>query len=229
MKRSDVNRLIDEALSFFDKHKFKLPHWACWTANDWHESKAEAAEVFNHGLGWNLTDFGSGQFDKQGLLLFIIRNGLLKHNTPQTSKTYAEKAMIVRPGQVTPWHFHWMKTEDLINRGGGRLEVELGWVNEDEKSIADRPVVVQVDGVSKKLATGEKLVLEPGESVCIPPMLCHQFCGCARDEAVLAGEVSSLNDDSTDNCFIHGCGARTIEEDVDTKYLLLGEYEKAKA
>jgi D-lyxose ketol-isomerase len=122
-----------------------------------------------------------------------------------------------------------MKTEDLINRGGGRLEVELGWVNEDEKSIADRPVVVQVDGVSKKLATGEKLVLEPGESVCIPPMLCHQFCGCARDEAVLAGEVSSLNDDSTDNCFIHGCGARTIEEDVDTKYLLLGEYEKAKA
>jgi D-lyxose ketol-isomerase len=227
MKRSDINRLIDEALVFFDKHSFKLPQWSKWTAEDWQKIGTEADEIRTHGMGWNITDFGSGDFYKNGLLLFIVRNGLLKANKPQTSKTYAEKAMMVRPGQVTPWHFHWLKTEDLLNRGGGRLEVELGWASEDEKSIADRPVVVQVDGISKTLKPGEKLILEPGESVTIPPMLCHQFCGCAKDKEILVGEISSLNDDSADNCFIHGCGARVIEEDTKAKYLLLSEYLKA--
>lgn len=221
MKRSDINRLIDEALVFFDKHNFKLPRWASWTSEQWRGR--EHGEVFSHGLGWNITDFGSGHFDKEGLLLFIMRNGLLKDNQPQTSKTYAEKAMMVRPGQVTPWHFHWMKTEDLINRGGGRLEVELGWTD-DEQSIADRPVEVYVDGLARTIKPGEKLILEPGESVAIPPMLCHQFCGCRHDHSILVGEVSSLNDDNKDNCFINGIGARTIEEDTDTKYLLLSEY-----
>jgi len=229
MKRSEINRLIEEALTFFDKHSFKLPQWSTWTAQDWQKVGPEADEIRTHGLGWNVTDFGSNQFLSQGLLLFIIRNGLLLHKKPQTSKTYAEKAMMVRPGQITPWHFHWMKTEDMINRAGGRLEVELGWASEDERGLADRPVVVEVDGVSRKIKAGEKLILEPGESVSIPPMLCHQFCACARDEAVLVGEISSLNDDSSDNCFIHGIAERTIEQDTDTRYLLLSEYAAAKS
>lgn len=227
MKRSEVDKLIDEALHFFDKHSFKLPQWSTWTAKDWAAAGGEVDEIRTHGLGWTLTDFGSGRFFEQGLLLFIIRNGLLQHGKAQTSKTYAEKAMMVRPGQVTPWHFHWMKTEDLINRGGGRLEVELGWVTEDEKGIADRPVTVQVDGISRTLKPSEKLILEPGQSVSIPPMLCHQFCGCANDKEILVGEISSLNDDSADNCFIHGCGQRVIEEDTEAKYLLLSEYAKS--
>ncbi len=228
MKRSEINKIIEEAISFFDKHSFKLPKWSTWTADQWRTVGPEADEIRTHGLGWNVTDFGSNSFADRGLLLFIIRNGLLLHNKPQTSKTYAEKAMMVKPGQVTPWHFHWKKTEDLLNRGGGRLEVELGWAGEDEKSLADRPVVIEVDGISRKLNAGEKLILEPGESVSIPPMLCHQFCGCAKDQAVLVGEVSSLNDDAVDNCFIHGIPPRTIDEDTDTKFLLLSDYAAIK-
>ncbi len=228
MKRSEINKIIEEAIDFFDKHSFKLPKWSTWTSDQWRQVGSEADEVRTHGLGWNVTDFGSNQFPQRGLLLFIIRNGLLLHDRPQTSKTYAEKAMMVRPGQVTPWHFHWKKTEDLLNRGGGRLEVELGWAAKDEKSLADRPVIVEVDGISRKLKVGEKLILEPGESVSIPPMLCHQFCGCARDHSVLVGEVSSLNDDAVDNCFIHGCPPRTIDEDADTKFLLLSDYANLK-
>ncbi|MFR1280879.1 MAG: D-lyxose/D-mannose family sugar isomerase [Parabacteroides distasonis] len=34
-----------------------------------------------------------------------------------TKKSYCEKIMMVREGQVTPVHFHWKKMEDIINRG----------------------------------------------------------------------------------------------------------------
>ncbi|MBY0357486.1 MAG: D-lyxose/D-mannose family sugar isomerase [Candidatus Obscuribacterales bacterium] len=224
MKRSDINRLIDEAISFFDEHKLKLPPWAYWTAEEWQKSDAESSEVRTHGMGWNITDFGGGDFFKQGLILFIVRNGLLVNGQPATTKTYAEKAMMVRPGQITPWHFHWQKTEDLINRGGGRLEVELGWATEDEKSIDTREVTVQVDGITRRLPPGGKLILEPGESVTLPPKLCHQFCGKHGDEKICVGEVSSLNDDGTDNCFLFGVGPRSIIEDVPAKYWLNSEY-----
>jgi hypothetical protein len=228
MKRSDINRFIDEAITFFDKHNLKLPPWASWTEAQWKNVGSEAHEIHEHGLGWNITDFGSNKFHEIGLLLFIMRNGFLKNNQPQTSKTYAEKAMMVRSGQVTPWHFHWMKTEDLINRGGGRLEVEVGWASEDEKNIANKEVLLQCDGITKRLPPEGKLILEPGQSVTFPPLLCHQFKGCPGDENVCVGEVSSLNDDSTDNCFIYGIKPRIIEEDVQTKYLLCSEYSQNK-
>lgn len=225
MKRSQINRLIDEAIEFFDANKLKLPPWAYWTCDQWKEHLgAESAEIRTHGMGWNVTDFGSGNFENNGLILFILRNGWLKDGKPQDTKTYAEKAMMVRPGQVTPWHFHWMKTEDLINRGGGRLEVELGWASDDEKSIDKREVIVQVDGISRKIPAGGKIILEPGESVTLPPRLCHQFCGHVGDSKICVGEVSSLNDDGTDNCFIYGLPPSRVEEDEKRKYWLCMEY-----
>lgn len=225
MKRSQINRLIDEAIEFFDKHQLKLPPWAYWTCEQWQEQLGEESrEIRTHGMGWNVTDFGSGNFEKNGLLLFILRNGLLLNGRAQDTKTYAEKAMMVRPGQITPWHFHWMKTEDLINRGGGRLEVELGWASEDEKSIDKREVIVQVDGISRKLPAAGKLILEPGESVTLPPKLCHQFCGRVGDSRICVGEVSSLNDDGSDNCFIFGLPPSQTEEDEPRKYWLCMEY-----
>lgn len=225
MKRSQINRLIDEAIVFFDKHNLKLPPWAHWTCEQWQEHLGEETkEVRTHGMGWNVTDFGSGDFEKNGLLLFILRNGLLLDGKPQDTKTYAEKAMIARPGQITPWHFHWMKTEDLINRAGGRLEVDLGWATEDEKNIDKREVRVQVDGITRTIPGGGKIILEPGESVTLPPMLCHQFCGKVGDEKVCISEVSSLNDDGTDNCFIFGLPPSRVEEDEPRKYWLCSEY-----
>src|SRR5579883_1024633 len=226
MKRSQINKLIDEALEFFESQNLNLPPWAKWTCQQWQEHLGEQTlEIRTHGMGWNVTDFGSGDFYRQGLLLFIMRNGLLKDNKPQDTKTYAEKAMMVRAGQVTPWHFHWMKTEDLINRGGGRLEVELGWANDAENNIdSSRDVIVQVDGISRKISAGGKIVLEPGESVTLPPRLCHQFCGHAGDSKICVGEVSSLNDDGTDNCFIFGLPKMAIQEDEPRRFWLCSEY-----
>lgn len=225
MKRSQINRLIERGLDFVEKQNFHLPPWSRWQLEKWLTVGVEADEIRKHGMGWAITDFGSKDFDKMGLLLFIIRNGLLVDNKPQTSKTYAEKIMIVEPEQVTPWHFHWHKTEDLINRGGGRLEVELAWAAPDEKSFLDEDVDVQVDGITRRIPRGGRLLLQPGESVTLPPRLCHKFYGHSGDCPVLAGEVSSLNDDTKDNCFMGLDSDRgAIEEDVAAKYCLTGEY-----
>lgn len=216
--------MIDDALSVCAKHGFHLPPWAEWTVEKWKQVGPEADEVRHHGLGWNATDFGSGNTDKEGLLLCVLRNGWLKDGAPATTKTYAEKVFIVGPGQVTPWHFHWMKTEDLINRGGGRLEVEVAWVSNDEKSLLEQPVQVKVDGIVRRVTPGEKITLHPGQSVEFPPRMWHKFYGHESDGKVVAGEVSSLNDDATDNCFLKPANRSPIEEDAPAKYPLLSEY-----
>jgi len=225
MKRSEINRAIIEAIELFDQYKFHLPPWAHWRISDWQNVGSEADEIRKHKLGWFVTDFGSGRFKEVGLLICVVRNGCLHNQTPVTTKTYAEKFMVIQPGQKTPYHFHWCKTEDLINRSGGRLAVELAWANDDERSFSDRDVTVQVDGLTKTINVGDKLVLQPGESVTFPPRLCHQFYGFQNDNTVLAGEISSLNDDSTDNCFLGQDFLRSpVVEDEPRKYLLCDEY-----
>lgn len=226
MKRSRINRVIAEALELFEEKGVRLPAWAYWTKNEWASVGAEANEIRNHGLGWAITDFASKDFDKIGLLLFIVRNGHLHQNAPVNGKTYAEKYMVVQPGQITPWHFHWCKTEDLVNRSGGRLQVELAWAADDERSLSDRDVTIQVDGIQRQIPAEGVLLLNPGESVTLSPRLCHKFSGYVQDKQVLAGEISSLNDDTTDNCFLGKPFDRTqIEEDEPVKYLLTSDYK----
>ena len=103
MKRSEINALQREAVAFFEKQKFHLPPWAFWSENDWNNNQIQATEVIDNKLGWDLTDFGLGNFYEMGLLLFTIRNG--KTGVSQ-GKDYAEKIMVVREEQVAPWHFH---------------------------------------------------------------------------------------------------------------------------
>ncbi len=76
-------------------------------------------------MGWDITDFGSGDYEKIGLFLFTIRNGRQADLKRMRGKLYAEKLLIADVGQVTPMHFHWNKSEDIINRGGGDLVIQL--------------------------------------------------------------------------------------------------------
>ena len=219
MKRSEINRLQKEAVDFFQEHNFYLPKWAFWSKETWQTKGDLVSEIVENRLGWDITDFGLGNFEKYGLLLFTIRNGKFgKENT----KPYAEKIMIVREGQVTPWHFHWVKTEDIINRGGGNLVIELSNAGEDGQ-LADSPVHVQIDGITHTINQNEKVTLEPGESICLPPYLYHTFYG--ESGTVLVGEVSSVNDDDKDNRFLENLGRfPKIEEDEPLLYSLCNEY-----
>ena len=101
MKRSEINRLITEAIELFSKTGFRLPPFAFWTPDIWGEIGHEADEIRDNALGWDVTDFGLGDFTNTGLLLFTIRNGnyARKERYP---KGYAEKIMVVqeRPGHA---------------------------------------------------------------------------------------------------------------------------------
>ena len=113
MKRSQINSQIEEAIKTFEKAGFKLPPFAFWKPEQWKSMGAEINEIRENGLGWDVTDFGTGDFENYGLLLFTIRNGNY-HHPDKYPKTYAEKIMIVRENQVTPYHFHQKKREDII-------------------------------------------------------------------------------------------------------------------
>jgi D-lyxose ketol-isomerase len=227
MNRSTINTLIQDALHFFDQHQFQLPPWARWTPADWRRRGAECDEIRRNLLGWDLTDFGSGDFDKLGLLLFTIRNGNLKN--PDSRKPYAEKIMIVRERQVTPMHFHWNKMEDIINRGGGELVIRLYHAaTADEHQLGTQEFAVSVDGVRRACQAGEIIRLRPGESITLEPYVYHTFW--AEGGMTLVGEVSMVNDDATDNCFFEPCGRfPSITEDVAPTFCLCTEYPAATA
>ena len=100
MKRSEINKIIEEAAEFLGEHKFLLPPFAYFTADEWKEKNHEYDEIRRNCLGWDITDFGSGDYKKCGLFLFTLRNGNA-HN-PDDHKVYAEKIMIVDENQTTP-------------------------------------------------------------------------------------------------------------------------------
>lgn len=222
MKRSEINLLIDEAILFFRTVNFHLPPWAFYSPEEWKRLGKGSSEVFNNMLGWDLTDFGSGDFRNRGLLLFTLRNG----NPELDKKPYAEKIMIVEENQETPMHFHWQKMEDIINRGGGNLIIELYNSGADE-SMLDTEVRVKTDGIERILPPGTKLVLQPGESICLTTGLYHRFYAEPGKGKVLVGEVSAVNDDTSDNRFHEPVGRfPEIEEDVRPKYLLVSDYAR---
>lgn len=222
MKRSEVNNIIQEAKDFFEANKFNLPLWALWSPEEWKGSFDKCSEIIENGLGWDITDFGLNDFDRRGLTLFTIRNG----NWEKKDKTYCEKIMIAGENQETPLHFHWNKTEDIINRGGGNLVMEL-FMATDKDELAEDKVQVQVGGVKTLVNPGEQLIMVPGQSICLEPRMYHRFYGQEGKGKVLIGEVSAVNDDAGDNHFYGGIGRfPTIEEDVPPLHLLVSDYER---
>ena len=117
MKRSEINRIMRESEQFLDRMRFLLPPFASWSPEDWSRKGPECREIVANQLGWDITDFGGGNFARLGLFLFTIRNGSFAELSKPTGKWYAEKILIVQPEQITPTHFHFQKMEDIINRG----------------------------------------------------------------------------------------------------------------
>lgn len=225
MKRSEVNRLMDEAVAFLEEMKFKLPPFAFWTPDEWKTKGHEYDEIRDNMLGWDITDFGLGDFYDYGLLSFTLRNGNAK--IQKYTKPYAEKLLLVRENQKTPMHFHWHKMEDIINRGGGNLLIKVYNATEDEQ-LADTPVNVMIDGRWFQVEAGTILKLTPGESITLPQRMYHEFWAEEGKGMVMAGEVSMVNDDTCDNRFLGNVGRfPAIEEDEPARYVLGNEYPPA--
>lgn len=222
MKRSEVNSIIERAKEFFSEHHFLLPEWAFWSPEDWKGTYKTCYEIVDNKLGWDITDFGSGDFERTGLSLFTIRNG----NWGKKDKMYCEKIMIADEDQETPLHFHWNKTEDIINRGGGNIVFEL-FLAESGDDLSYEPVSISVDGVVTTVKAGDSLILTPGRSICLKPRVYHRFYGQHGKGKVMIGEVSVVNDDINDNRFHNPVGRfPEIAEDEKPVHLLVNDYEK---
>jgi len=225
VKRSEVNAVMGAAAEMIAAHGFALPPFAWWSPEAFRARRAEAAQVVARRLGWDITDYGQGDFGRVGLVLFTLRNGRLADLRRGGGMCYAEKLLISRKDQLSPMHRHVVKAEDIINRGGATLAVELFGSDAEGGFDGERGGTVLCDGIARDFAPGEVLRLAPGESVTLMPGDWHAFWGEGGD--VLVGEVSTVNDDLTDNVFREPLGRfAEIEEDEAPRHLLVSDYER---
>ena len=129
---------------------------------------------------WDITDFGLENFSKSGLVLVTLAE----------QPEYCEKIMYVRKDQITPYHCHKEKKEDIICRWG-ILEIALK---------SDKPTIrLQVNGEWRDIPTDVSFVLQAGERVTLTSGVRHSFW--AKNNYAVVGEVSTANNDIDDNFF----------------------------
>lgn len=225
MKRSEINQILIEGDAFIRSFGTVLPPFANWSPEELKTRfETDTPSLLDARLGWDITDFGSGNFTDCGLFLFAARNGSSADLAKGRGMLYAEKIMIVRENQITPLHRHVIKAEDIINRGGGNLVLTMFNSLADGSPDEHGDVQVATDARLRTLKAGSHLSLAPGESVTLLPGNWHSFWGEGSD--VLVGEVSTVNDDLTDNVFHQPVGRfSTIDEDEKPHRLLVSDYD----
>ena len=124
MKRSEINKALKELEAMCETYKCYLPPFCQFTPEEWQTKGHEYDEIRDCMLGWDITDFGLGRFDEFGFSLITIRNGC-RTQPEKYPKVYAEKLLYLKEGQMAANHFHWYKTEDIINRGGGNCLIRV--------------------------------------------------------------------------------------------------------
>ena len=217
MKRSQINKIIDENIIFAESLGFVLPPFAKWTIRDWETKNNDYIHVYKSGLGWDVSDYGFGNFAKTGIVALTIRNG--NEKIFGYEKPYAEKLLFLEPYQDIPIHFHPSKIEDLINRGGADFYIKLYNSNSDN-GMADGQVNVFIDGRAFIVNAGETITIKPGESITLLPRQYHTFW--TEKGKTLFGEVTMTNND---HYFYDTVPSATkIIEDVPPKYFLSDEY-----
>ena len=220
MKRSEINKAIVNAKKMMEEYLWVLPQWGYWSKAEYLEKPITSKYLKEHQMGWDVTDFGKGVFNEQGITLFCIRNGIQGN---VNDKPYAEKLLFMQEGQEIPFHSHKIKLEDIINRGGGDLAIEFVEVDEKDQELSNE-ITVLVDGEKIRLDPHEPLILKRGQSVTVDRNIFHRFYAVKGSGMVMAGEVSQVNDDNNDNYFLEPIGRFSeIQEDEPTLHPLWNE------
>jgi D-lyxose ketol-isomerase len=224
VKRSFVDGRIDRMLEMCGRYGVALPPFALWRDADFRANPDAARLIAERGMGWNVVEFKPGRFEREGLTLFTLRMGDWRELGAGRGRLYAEKAILAEDGQRAPHHYHVVKTEDIVNRGGARFVVELFKVDQGGAPLKERFRALK-DASVLDLAPGGQVRLEPGESLTLEPFVAHAFW--AEGGAALAGEVSLANDDSTDNYFLPPLEPfAPIEEDAPARYVTVSDHAR---
>ena len=150
---------------------------------------------------WDATDFGLGDWRRHGLVLVNLTE----------EPEYCEKLMYAQAGMKTPKHCHRKKKEDIIARWG-TLEVRI-WPSLLEMPLDEGDVAVKVNGKKLNLPSGSIVTLSAGERLTLSPGIYHEFVPLTGE--CIIGEVSTANDDLSDNIFADPEIGRFPEIDED--------------
>jgi D-lyxose ketol-isomerase len=221
VKRSEIEAIIEKSLAFMTSQGFHLPSFAGWSPVQWRENAAATTGLRANGMGWNIVEFEEGAFFKSGIAVFTLRMGDYRDLPKGAGRLYGEKAFVLFEGQSVPHHYHRVKTEDLINRGGGILGVNLVKVDAKGERLPDA-ITLERNGIEITVPANTTLHLDPGESIVLVPRVAHAFLGVSE---VLCGEISLANDDSVDNYFLQPLPTPSpIIEDVPARHVVLADY-----
>lgn len=224
MKRSEINSAIRWAKDLLKDNNIRLPEYAYWDLTEWKDNAASLDTIRKVMLGWDISDFGSGEYDVTGAVLYTVRNGDM--NDASVGVPYCEKYILMKEGQHLPKHYHVFKTEDIINRAGGVLAVYLWNTDENGKQL-ETDVTVPMDGILRTFKAGEEILVYPGNSISLQPHMAHVFGPKAGAGDLICGEVSKVNDDNTDNYFLDPTSRfADIDEDEAPLHPLCNEYDK---
>lgn len=227
MKRSEINKAILDAMERLGEYKITLPSFGYWKKEDWMAKKDITERIRERMLGGDVTDFGTDDFEHVGATLFTLRNG--DKSDEALKMPYAEKYIILsdKEEQEIPLHYHVYKSEDIINRGGGVMVVQLFNKAEDGGLDMENDVVVYTDCIKRVLKPGELIEVHPGDSITLEPYVYHRFYAKKGCGLLIAGEVSKVNDDNTDNVFFKNSERfAAVEEDENICYPLVNEYNE---
>ncbi|MBF2735198.1 MAG: D-lyxose/D-mannose family sugar isomerase [Betaproteobacteria bacterium AqS2] len=225
MKRSHINTILADAEDLINGAGSFLPPFAFWPPEELVANvRSKGCEgIVTAGLGWTVTDFGLDNFIENGLVVFTLRMGDHHQLAAGRGRLYAEKLLVQREGQRTPFHYHNVKTEDVINRSEATLNVHLHHAASNGELDESRRLNVMVDGQRREFLPGASVTLRQGESLTIEPKVYHDFVAAGGD--VVASEISLANDDANDNFFYEPVGvANSIEEDEPPRRLLVQDY-----
>ena len=217
MKRSFIDARIDEMRAACERHGALLPPFALWAEAEYRNDPVAAARILEGSLGWNVVEFEPGRFAEAGLCVFTLRMGDWRQLNHGRGRLYGEKVLLAQDGQRTPHHYHIVKTEDVVNRGGAKFVVELVKVDRAGAPLKERFRALK-DVKTLDLGPGAQVTLEPGESLTLDPFVAHAFW--AKGGPTLAGEVSLANDDRSDNYFLPPLAPPApIAEDAPRRYV----------
>jgi D-lyxose ketol-isomerase len=239
MKRSEIDAAIERAIGSAKKHGVALPKWA-----DWHplQFDASADGIRHQKLGWKVVDFGVGDFQNCGLVIFALCSPIADesgapvtkqqtiggHDYPVTG--FSRKYLFVQAGQTEPHHFHRQKTrKEVTVIAGASVRFELAWADGDTQ-LSDKDVEVQVDGIWHHLPANGSIVVAPGETITLPGELSHIISVPEGGQDTIMLETSTANNDSNDNIFpFMTPTSAPVSEDAKARYQLLDEHRASVA
>ena len=217
LQRSDINRLIEEAMEEFGRKGFILPAWAYWDLKKWDENRELAEDIRKEELGWRVSDFNSGRFEAYGGGFFTLSNAALDSDGSRKDidQMHSVKYIYRKGGQKAPLHFHWSKREEYLNYGDGITTIVLYNRASENEIDTKSPVEVKINHIWQAVAAGTPVEIPSASSIYIPRRTIHAY-GTKKGSTV-AVETASRNNDNKDNHWVENDDGRigTYSEPVE--------------